>query len=88
MDENEMSDLERMRYFFVIQVKQKKCEMFIFQEKYLDDLLKMFNLYNCKPMSTSMGVNKKLKRNNDDELINGPIYRSLVGSNLIYLTNT
>lgn len=67
-------------------MKQKKCEIFISQEKYMDDLLKMFNMCDCKPMFAPMRLNEKLKRVNDDELENEQMYRSLERS-LIYLIN-
>lgn len=84
MKEYEISDLGLTKNFFGIQVKQKKSEIFIFYEKYVDDLLKIFNMPNCMHMSTPMGMNEKLKRYDNDELANEQIYRSLVRS-LIYL---
>ena len=40
MKEYEMTDLGPMKYFLGIQVCQCKGEIFISQEKYLEDLLK------------------------------------------------
>lgn len=54
-------------FFFNIQVKQKKVEIFISREKYADDLSKKVNMPNCKFMPTPMGMNEKL---NSDKLVN------------------
>ena len=53
----------------------------------LKDLLKKFNMLDCKSLATPMATNEKLSKNDGKEKIDGSIYRSLVGS-LIYLTNT
>lgn len=73
MIECKMSNLGLMRYFFGFQVKQMKCKIFISYEKYGDYLLKMFNIPNCKPISTHTGVNEKLKREDNEELTNDNI---------------
>ena len=44
MKEYEMTDLGPMKYFLGIQVRQCKGEIFISQEKYLEDLLKRFQM--------------------------------------------
>ena len=87
MTEYEMTDLGLMRYFLGMQVKQKAGHIFIYQEKYADDLLKKFRMTDCKPTSTPMGTNEKLSKEDGKEKVDETIYRSLVGS-LIYLTNT
>jgi len=65
----------------------KEKDIFIFQEKYAEDLLKKFNMLDCKPLTTPTSTNEKLSKNDDKEKVDESIYRSLVGS-LIYLTNT
>ena len=60
MKEYEMTDLGPMKYFLGIQVCQCKGEIFISQEKYLEDLLKRFQMNNCKPVATPMTFNEKL----------------------------
>ena len=39
MKEYEMTDLSLMKYFLGVQVRQSKEEIFISQEKYIEDLL-------------------------------------------------
>lgn len=87
MEEYEMTDLGLMRYFLGIQVKQSKEGIFISQEKYAEDLLKKFDMLNCKPVATPMAVNEKHSRNDGAQKADSTLYRSLVGS-LIYLSNT
>ena len=87
MKEYEMTDLGPMKYFLGIQVRQCKGEIFISQEKYLEDLLKRFQMNDCKPVSTPMAFNKKLHSDDGAKKVDARNYRSLVGS-LIYLTNT
>ncbi|KAG6506237.1 hypothetical protein ZIOFF_031559 [Zingiber officinale] len=87
MKKFEMSDLGLMRYFLGFQVKQSSGEIFISQEKYVEDLLKKFQMLSCKPVPTPMALNEKLQQEDDSEMADEKLYRSLVGS-LIYLTNT
>jgi len=86
MAEFEMTYLGLMKYFLGMQVKQSSGNIFIFQEKYAEDL-KKFNMLDYKPLPTPMATNEKLSKNDGKEKVDESIYRSLVGS-LIYLTNT
>ncbi|XP_050257635.1 uncharacterized mitochondrial protein AtMg00810-like [Quercus robur] len=87
MKEFEMTDLGLMKYFLGFQVRQSTGEVFICQEKYIEDLLKKFHMVACKPVSTPMSSNEKLQQEDAVEKVDAKTYRSLVGS-LIYLTNT
>lgn len=87
MNEFEMTDLGLMRYFLGIQVKQSKGHIFLSQEKYVEDLLKKFQMEKCKAVPTPMALNEKLQQNDGEPRVDDKLYRSLVGS-LIYLTNT
>uniref|UniRef100_A0A803M610 Reverse transcriptase Ty1/copia-type domain-containing protein n=1 Tax=Chenopodium quinoa TaxID=63459 RepID=A0A803M610_CHEQI len=87
MSEFEMTDLGEMKYFLGMQVKQSQGRIFLSQEKYAEDMLKKFNMRDCKPMATPMATNEKLSKNDGKDKVDASLYRSLVGS-LIYLTNT
>lgn len=87
MKEYEMTDLGLMKYFLGIQVRQSKGEIFMSQEKYLDEVLRNFQMSNCKSISTPLATNEKLQLDDGAAKVDAKIYRSLVGS-LIYLTNT
>jgi hypothetical protein len=49
-----MSMIGELTYFLGFQVKQMKDGNFLSQEKYTKDLLKRFNMENCKPIKTPM----------------------------------
>ena len=70
-----------------MQVKQRPGQIFISQEKYADDLLKKFNMQDCKPLATPMAMNEKLSKDDRQNKVDAIVYRSLVGL-LIYLTNS
>ncbi|KAK2976159.1 hypothetical protein RJ640_001087 [Escallonia rubra] len=74
-------------YFLGLEVKQGKDGIFISQKKYATDLLKKFNMLNCKVAATPMNVNEKLKIEDGTQSTDGRFFRSLVGG-LIYLTHT
>lgn len=87
MKKFEMTDLGVLHYFLGLEVKQEEDGIFISQRKYAIDLLKRFNLLNCKTVATPMNVNEKLQLDDDIEKADGSYFRSLVGG-LIYLTHT
>jgi len=86
MKEFEMSDIGLIRYFLGIQVKRSLGEISISQEKYVADLFKIFNMSECKPITSFMATNKKSQHNDGAAKMDSKIFQSLVGS-LIYLTN-
>ena len=47
-----MSMIGELTFFLGFQVKQMKEGIFISQEKYTKDLLKRFNMHECKPIKT------------------------------------
>ncbi|CAJ2662166.1 unnamed protein product [Trifolium pratense] len=83
----EMSDLGEMSYFLGMEVEQKNGDIFICQRKYAKDMLKKFNMENCKSMSTPMCPKEKLCKDDEAEQVDETLYRSLIGC-LMYLTTT
>ncbi|KAH7281863.1 hypothetical protein KP509_36G066700 [Ceratopteris richardii] len=61
--------------------------IYVSQERYLLNLLKKFNMENCREASTPLEVNHKLSRYDGAEFKDMRKYQSLVGS-LIYATLT
>lgn len=57
-----MSDLGLLHYLLGIEVSQTKTEIFISQKKYAENLLKKFNLSNCKAAATPFMPNEKMKK--------------------------
>jgi hypothetical protein len=89
MMENEfqMSMMGELTFFFGIQVKQMKEDIFIHQAKYTKDLMKKFNMAELKPMSTLMSTAVALDPDENGEPVDQREYRSMIGS-LRYLTVT
>jgi len=52
--EFEMSDIGLMSYYLGIEVKQKEDGIFISQQRYAKEMLKLFKMDGCKPISTSV----------------------------------
>jgi hypothetical protein len=63
-----MSMMGKLTFFLGIQVKQMKQDTFIHQAKYINDLMKKFNMVELKPVSTpmSMGMVLNLDENGED----------------------
>ena len=84
-----MKDLGLMHYFLGLDVWQHKDEIFLSQGRYTIDILRRFEMMDCKSMSTPMTM--KLKKLSDaaadSDLVDPTVYRQLVGW-LIYLVNT
>ena len=68
-DAFEMTDLGRMIFFLGMQVQQKQNEIFVCQEKYAKEVLKKFNMEECKPTATPMNQNDKFCRENEAEKV-------------------
>ncbi|GJV17454.1 putative ribonuclease H-like domain-containing protein [Tanacetum coccineum] len=55
--EFEMKDLGRLKYFLGIEVLRSKQRIFMYQKKYVLDLLAEIGMVDCKPADTPMIVN-------------------------------
>ena len=80
-----MSMIGELTFFLGFQVKQMREEIFISQEKYTKDLLKRFNMDECKPIKTPMSSNRHLDLDEGGKMVYHTLYRSIIGS-LLYLT--
>jgi len=83
--EFEMSMVGELSYFLGLQVKQLKEGIFITQAKYAKNLVKRFGLEGSKHMTTPMGTNIKLTKDEEGVSVDPTLYRSMIGS-LLYLT--
>jgi hypothetical protein len=68
-------------------VKQTKQGTFVHQAKYINDLMKKFNMAELKPVSTLISTVITLGLDEDGESIDQREYRSMIDS-LLYLTLT
>ena len=76
-----------MHYFLGLEVWQSSEGIFLNQGKYVVEILKRFNMLECKAMATPMDSNLKLLADDSSELVDVPHYRQITGS-LMYLKNT
>ena len=60
--EFEMSMMGEFRFFLGLQIKQQEDGIFIFQEKYIKDLLKKYKRNEAKIMSTLMHPSSSLDK--------------------------
>ncbi|CAN0873749.1 Retrovirus-related Pol polyprotein from transposon TNT 1-94 [Linum grandiflorum] len=82
-----LKELGDLSYFLGLEVSRSSQGILLSQKKYVNDLLDLARLSDCKPCATPMEVNLKLSKDDDGPLENPTLYRRLVGS-LIYLTST
>jgi hypothetical protein len=84
--EFEMTNISLMHYFLGMEVLQEG-RIFLGQGKYATDILSIFQMEECRPMSTHMVTNWKKLSASDSELVDATRYKQLIGS-LMYLVNT
>jgi hypothetical protein len=51
-----MTDLGKMTFFLGMEVQQKQNEIFICQQKYAKEILKKFNMEECRSTATPMNL--------------------------------
>jgi hypothetical protein len=85
--EFEMKNLGLMHYFLGLEVCRSLERIFLNQGKYAVEILKRFDMLECKSMNTPMEVKLKLLVETSSELIDAMMYIHIIGS-LMYLTNT
>ena len=64
-NEFEMSMLGEMNFFLGLQITQSDKGIFISQTKYINEILKKFQMQDCKPVGTPMAAGCKLSHTND-----------------------
>ena len=82
--ELEISMVGELNYFLWLQVKQRKDEIFISQEKYAKNLVKRFGLDSKKHTSTPMSSSARLSCDAAGVELDPTLYRSMISS-LLYL---
>lgn len=83
--EFEMSMMGKLNYFLGLQIKQSKDGIFINQSKYCKELLKRFDMENCKEIATPMSSSTYVDQDESGKPIDITKYRGMIGS-LLYLT--
>jgi hypothetical protein len=83
----EVSMIGELNFFLGFQIKQMGHGTFVSQDKYLKDILKKFDMENCKPNKTLMATNAHLNLDVKGKSVDQSLYRSMIGS-LLYLTTS
>jgi hypothetical protein len=68
-------------------MRQRNQGIFIYQTKYIREMLKRFGMEDCKLITTPMKTNCKLSKDDDSNSTNYRKYRSMIGS-LLYVTSS
>jgi hypothetical protein len=84
--EFEITDIGLMHYFLGLEVWQDPGHIFLGQGKYACDILRRFQMEDCRPMTTPMIINWK-KLHSSCFMVDSTLYRQLIDS-LMYLVNT
>ena len=82
-----MTDLGELNFFFGIKIERKEGGMYLSQTAYLKNVLKRFNMENCKPSKTPMEVKPPAKEDSTKCIIGKKPFRELVGC-LMYVMLT
>jgi hypothetical protein len=83
--EFEMSILGELSLFFWFHITQTSKGIFISQTKCIKEMLKDFDMEDCKHVSTPMVIGCKLNKEDESKEIDKSLYRSMIGS-LLYVT--
>jgi len=84
-NEFEMSMMGELKFFLGIQINKCKDGVYVHQTKYTKELLKKFNLEDCKLMNTPMHPTCTLSKVDNGSKVDQKLYRGMIGS-LLYLT--
>jgi hypothetical protein len=82
-----MKDLGPLHYILGLEVWQSAENIFLNQGKYAVEILKRFDMLECKAMNTPMETNLNLLVDTSSELVDATLYRHIISS-LMYLMNT
>jgi hypothetical protein len=82
-----MKDLGLMHYFLGLEVWRSAEKIFLIQGKYVVEILKRFDMLECKSMNTPIETKLKLLVDTSSELVDVALYKQIIGS-LMYLMNT
>ncbi|GJS34055.1 putative ribonuclease H-like domain-containing protein [Tanacetum coccineum] len=80
----QMSSMGELTFFLGLQVKQKEDGIFISQDKYVTEILKKFGFSDVRIASTPMETHKPLLKDADAEDVDEHLYRSMIGSLMIF----
>ncbi|KAL6332559.1 hypothetical protein AAG906_008979 [Vitis piasezkii] len=82
-----MTDLGEMAFFLGLEIQQLQQGIFIEQQKYAKEVLKKFNMEDCKSLCTPLAQNEQFSKDDGAEKVDEGLYRSIIGC-LMYLIAT
>ena len=83
--EFEMSMMGELNFFLGLQIKQTPVGTSIHQQKYINELLKKYDMNEAKSNDTPIKTTTKLDKDEPGSPVNDTRYRGMIGS-LLYLT--
>jgi hypothetical protein len=83
----EMKNLGLMHYYLGLEVWKIPENIFLNQGKYAVEIMKRFDMLECKSMNTPMETKLKLLVDTSSELVDATMYRQIIGL-VMFLTNT
>ena len=86
-NEFEISMLGELTFFLGIKVYQTNKGIFIYQTKYIKQMLKIFKIEDSKPIITPMITGFKLRKDDESLEVDHTMYRSRIGI-LLYVIAT
>nr|GEX88785.1 putative ribonuclease H-like domain-containing protein [Tanacetum cinerariifolium] len=86
-DKFQMGSMGELTFFLGLQVKKKTDGIFISQDKYVAEILRIFGLSEGKSASTPIDAEKPLLKDSDGKDVYVHTYRFMIGS-LMYLTSS
>nr|GEU37213.1 hypothetical protein [Tanacetum cinerariifolium] len=81
----QMSSMGELTFFLGLQVKQKNDDIFISQDKYVDEILKKYRFTEVKAASTPMETQKPLLKDEGGEEVDVHMYRYQVNPKVSHL---
>ncbi|XP_052620983.1 uncharacterized mitochondrial protein AtMg00810-like [Lactuca sativa] len=83
----QMSMNRELSFFLGLQVKQTNREIFIYQEKYMSEVLKKYSMETCASTKVPMGFGHKIFADPSGVPVDEKKYRGMIGY-LLYLTTS
>jgi hypothetical protein len=74
-NEFEMSMLQELSFFLGLHITQRSKGIFISQIKYIKEMLRRFEMEDCKPVKTPMVTGCKLSKEDESKEENQTLYR-------------
>ncbi|XP_038896557.1 uncharacterized mitochondrial protein AtMg00810-like [Benincasa hispida] len=72
-----MKELGELKHFLRLEIECSEKGLFLGQQKYAKYLLQKYGMSDCKPISTSMEVNKKFFMHEGKDIVDSTMYGEL-----------